>query len=71
MLTVPRAILEALHLGVGERVGLTVDHERLIVERPVRPFYTLDELLAQSETAANDDTDDRWTRDGAVGNELI
>jgi antitoxin ChpS len=52
MLVVPPALLEALHLRAGEKVGLTVQSGRLVVEPQRRLRHTLDELLAQCNPKA-------------------
>lgn len=44
MLAVPPALLDALHLAAGAKVGLAVDNGRLVVEPQPRPRYTLAEL---------------------------
>lgn len=61
----------AAHRG-GRQVGLAVDNGRLVVDPQPRPRYTLDELLAQcdgaAELTANDST---WLDDAPTGDELI
>ena len=72
MLTVPPALLDVLHLSVGAKVGLTVDNGRLVVEPKARPRYTLEELLAQCDAAAEQNTEDReWLHARPVGSELL
>ena len=72
MLAVPPALLDILRLPVGAQVGLTVDGDRLIVEARTRPRYTLDELLARCDGAADMAPEDReWLDAGTVGNELL
>jgi antitoxin ChpS len=72
MLAVPPALLDVLHLGVGAKVGLTVDSGRLVVESPARPRYTLDELLARCDPSAELTPQEReWLDAPAVGNEVI
>lgn len=71
MLVVPPAILELLDLKPGSKVGIGVDGGRIVVETR-KPGYTLDELLAQCDSAAQLAQEDRaWSNDGAVGRELI
>lgn len=75
MLAIPPAILDALSLSEGAGVELSVEGGALLV-RSRRPSYCLDDLLAQesaareAEPAGMSDTGD-WTRDEAVGRELI
>jgi antitoxin ChpS len=46
VLTVPRPILDLLHLEAGASVELLVEKDRLVVRAASKPRYTLDELLA-------------------------
>ena len=56
----------------GATVGVTIDDGRLIVEPRPRRRYTLDELLAACDAAAEPAGDDRkWLETGPVGNELL
>ena len=72
MLVVPPAFLDQLHLQAGATVGLAVDHGRLVVEPRIRPRYTLAELLAESDYAQPQPTEEReWIDAPAVGGELI
>ncbi len=72
MLAVPPALLDVLHLAAGARVGLAVDNGRLVVEPSARPRYTLDELIAQCDAAAEFTAEDReWLDAPAVGRELL
>lgn len=72
MLAVPPAILDILHLHAGATVGLSVDHDRLVIEPTLRPRYSLDELLAQCDASAEISTEDRAWLDGKpAGSELL
>ena len=72
MLVVPPAFLDQLHLQAGATVGLAVDHGRLVVEPRFRPRYTLAELLAASDYAQPQLTEEReWIDAPAVGGELL
>jgi antitoxin ChpS len=72
MLAVPPAVLDMLHLQAGATVWLVVDGGRLIVEPLPRPRYTLDELLAQCDPAAELTQEDReWLEAKPVGSELL
>jgi len=72
MLAVPPAVLDMLHLHAGATVGLVVDGGRLIVEPQLRPRYTLDELLAQCDPAAELTQEDReWLDAKTKGGELL
>ena len=59
MLVVPPAFLDQLHLQAGATVGLAVDRGRLVVEPRIRPRYTLAELLAASDYAQPQPTEER------------
>jgi antitoxin ChpS len=72
MLAVPPAILELLHLQPGSTVGVEVEGGRLVVEPQARPRYSLDELLAQCDAAAEVSAEDReWLDAKPVGSELL
>ena len=72
MMTLPPAILDLLRLQAGATVALAVDGERLIVESPRMPHYTLDELLAQCDPNVPPSQEDReWLDSAAMGRELL
>jgi antitoxin ChpS len=72
MMAVPPALLDMLQIGAGARVGLAVDGGRLVVQPHPQPRYTLQELLAQCDGAADVPEDEReWLGDPVVGDELI
>ena len=72
MMVVPPAILEMLRLRADATVALAVEGERLIVESPRKPHYTLAELLAQCDPKAPLLEQDReWLDSGPVGRELL
>lgn len=68
MLVVPPALLDMLRLCAGAKVGLTVDNGRLVVEPQARPRYTLDELLAQCDSSAEER---EWMDAKPLGAELL
>jgi antitoxin ChpS len=70
MLAVPPAILELLHLQPGSTVSVDVEDGRLIVKPQARPRYSLDELLAQCDAAAEINAEDQaWLDAKSVGHE--
>lgn len=72
MMAVPPALLDLLHIGAGTKVSLAVDNGRLVVDPQPRPRYTLDELLAQCDSTAEMNDDDRiWLDHKPMGDELI
>jgi antitoxin ChpS len=67
MLAIPPAILDLLHLQAGS----AVENGRLIVRPQTKTRYTLDELLAQCDSAAPVTVEDReWMDTPPVGREL-
>ena len=72
MLAVPPALLNLLKLGVGAKVEIAVENDRLIIVPKVRRRYSLDELLAQCDETATISAEDRdWIDGKPVGNELL
>lgn len=72
MLAVPPAILDVLHLYAGATVNLALEHDRLVIEPVKRPRYTLAELLAQCNSLAEINAEDRvWLDSQRAGNELL
>ncbi len=72
MLAVPPPLLDVLRLRPGVKVGIAVEHGRLVVEPRRRPRYTLDELLAQcNPKAARARKDRKWLAGKPAGAELI
>lgn len=72
MLAVPPAILDLLHLHPGSTIGVAVNDGRLVVEPRPRPHYSLDELLAQCDAAAELSPEDQeWLDAKPVGSELL
>ena len=72
MLAVPPAILELLHLRAGTTVGIAVDRDRLVIEPRMKPSYTLNELLAESDYSAARTAEDReWVEAPPVGREPL
>ncbi len=71
MLAVPPAILDLLHLEVGTTVALAVDGDRLVIQQPIKPLYSLDELLNECDADTPITEQDRkWMNLGTVGREL-
>lgn len=71
MLAVPPVLLDALDLVADKQVGLDVVDGALVV-KPLKPRYTLDELLDQSTPAEPPEGEDRaWLDDAPVGREEI
>lgn len=72
MFAVPAELLKMLHLQAGDTVTISVENGRLIAEPQLRPRYTLTELLAASDYAEPQPSEEReWVDAGAVGKELL
>ncbi|NWO09122.1 AbrB/MazE/SpoVT family DNA-binding domain-containing protein [Chromohalobacter salexigens] len=71
MMSVPRTLLDQLDLHAGSQVEIEIDHGRLIV-KPVKPLYSLEELLAQCDTTADMSASEReWLNAAPIGRELL
>ena len=72
MLAVPAPLLDLLELRAGAQVNVGIMDGRLVVEPRTRLTYSLEELLAQCEETAADDTEDRaWLDAKPAGDELL
>ena len=72
MMAIPPAVLDILNLEAGSAVTLAVDDERLVVEPPRKPRYTLEQLLAQGKRKVPLTKEDReWLDSAPVGRELL
>ncbi len=72
MMTIPKAVLDVLGLGVNDKVALHVEAGRLMVEARPRPKYALAELLAQCDANAEPSDELRaWNAAEPVGREAI
>lgn len=72
MLAVSPALLDLLNLGVGAKVNLGVENNRLVVAPRSHPRYSLDELLAQCDENEVPSVEDRaWIDAKPVGKELL
>lgn len=72
MVAIPPTLLQQLSLEPQDEVGVGMENGRIVIDpRPAKRF-TLAELLAACDSAAPPpEDDDDWTRDGAVGEELL
>jgi antitoxin ChpS len=72
MVALPPALLDLLHLRAGAMVGMDVKNGRLVIEPRPRPRYSLEELLAQAESATGPGEEDKaWLDAPPAGNELL
>lgn len=71
MVAIPPSLLTSANLSVGGQVALSVEGGKLVIEGQAKPKYTLQELLAQCESAPLSDEDRAWASSGPVGREEI
>jgi len=76
MLAVPPALLDILRLQSGDKIGITVEGGRLLVEPQTRKRYQLEELLAQCDAKApggkrKKRQEQDWLDAKPVGRELL
>jgi len=72
VMTVPKKILDLMHLGAGAKVEMSVEHGKLIVQPTTKPKDTLTDLLTQCQSEDFQLTeDDRvWLDAKPVGKEV-
>jgi antitoxin ChpS len=72
MMSLPRPLLQQLHIGEGTQVGVYIEGDHLVVKPQQKPRYTLDELLSQCDTSAKKSREDNeWLNNSAVGKEVL
>ena len=73
VLTVPRQILNMMHLGPGSQMDVNVENGKLVVEPKAKPRYTLAELLAKcnKKNMALTAEDRKWLDAGPTGKEAL
>ncbi len=71
IVSIPKAIIQALGLTVGSRLGLTLQGNSIVLT-PVQEEPTLEELLADSlkESFVLTDEDRAWTDASPTGKEI-
>ena len=71
IVSIPKAIIQALGLTVGSRLGLTLQGNSIVLT-PVQEEPTLEELLADSlkESFVLTDEDRAWTDASPAGKEI-
>ncbi len=70
IISLPKVILNTLHLQVGSNLELTLEDNKIIL-RPIIKKFTLEELLAGSpkQALALTEEDKQWLDAPAVGKE--
>lgn len=73
VMTVPRKILDLIHLDAGAQVDVNVERGKLVVEPKVKPRYSLNELLARcrQKDFALTAEDRAWLDAKPVGKEVL
>lgn len=72
VMTVPKKILDLIHLRAGTKVEMSVENGKLIVQPATKPKYTLTDLLAQCKPEDFQLTEDdrAWLDAQPVGKEV-
>jgi antitoxin ChpS len=71
MVAIPPVLLNMVGMEQGERVGISAENGRLIIQPKKRHHYTLDELLAKCKPNASRSRQDRaWLDDEPIGKEI-
>lgn len=72
MVTIPKTLLDILGLQPNTKVGMSVDHGRLIIEPRAKPRYALADLVAQCRPDAPASAEDQqWLDAPPVGDETV
>ncbi|HEY1710263.1 MAG TPA: AbrB/MazE/SpoVT family DNA-binding domain-containing protein [Rhizomicrobium sp.] len=71
LLAIPPAILDALGIGAGSIVDVSLKDGTLVVEPKTRKRYTLDQLIAQCDPTAQHKRDRGWHSAPRTGRELL
>lgn len=72
IISLPRVILNTLHLQVGSRLELTLENNKIVLS-PISQELSLEALLAGSPQSALalTEEDRQWLSDPAVGKESV
>ncbi|MDD5329275.1 MAG: AbrB/MazE/SpoVT family DNA-binding domain-containing protein [Sulfuricella sp.] len=72
VVSIPKRILELVHLQSGSQVSIEVQDGKLVVAPKNKPRYTLEELMAQCDLTQPMGVGEReWIDAPAVGSEEI
>jgi len=70
-MVIPGVVLNELGLKVGQSMEAEVKNNQLILKPAIRKRYTLEELLAQCDMdALQNSEEDVWGKDNPVGKEI-
>mgnify|MGYP000586018178 CR=1 FL=1 len=69
----PKPMIQNLGLQKGDKIDITEENGRLVIEPIRKPKYSLSELLAQCENTAPElnQEDKTWLNSEPVGKEII
>jgi antitoxin ChpS len=71
MMAIPKTLLDGLGLEANEKVQLSIEGNRLIVEPRPQPKYKLADLLAECDPSAAPHKDKDWDEAPPVGREVL
>lgn len=72
VMTLPKKILDLVHLRTGSQVFIDVQDGKLIIEPKTKPRYKLAELMAQCDLSQPLSTEEQiWLNDSIAGHEDI
>jgi antitoxin ChpS len=70
VLSIPKKLLELIHLSTGSKVDITVKDGNLIVQ-PIKPKYSLEELMAKCTINAPMNQEEKeWIDNPSLGEEI-
>ena len=72
MLAIPPAILDLMGLRAGSEISLALDGDRLILCKPQKNTYTLEDLLAECDFESTACEEDHlWLSSQPAGREVL
>ena len=72
MLAIPPAILDVMGLAAGTELSLEIDGDRLIIHKPSKVQYQLEDLIAECNfDSPPSSDDDLWLSGTSVGREIL
>jgi antitoxin ChpS len=72
ILTIPKPMLELMHLHAGSQVTIEIQDHKLIIESQKKPHYTLAELISQCDLSKSITAEEeQWLNNPPKGKEEI
>ena len=72
MLAIPPAILDLMGLRAGSEISLALDGDRLILHKPPKNTYTLEDLLSECDFESTACEEDHlWLSSQPAGREVL